>query len=132
MVGVLSACGSSDSGEDVERETGADSSHCPNGPGSRMRAQAAPEVDWHGCDLSHANLRGADLTAADLSRAYLSRANLTGANLTGADLIDVDLTGADLTGVDLTGADLTGALCNNETVWPDGTKGHGTKCPSIG
>ena len=31
---------------------------------------------------------------------------------------------------DLSGAKLTNASCDNDTVWPDGTKGHGTKCPS--
>ena len=97
VVGVLSACGSSDSGEDVEREASAGTEKCDAPPAIR--------VDWSGCDKSGANLSRADLSGANLYRADLRYANLTGANL-------------------------TGVLCDNETFWPDGTKGHGSECPS--
>ena len=153
VVGVVSACGSSDTGEDVEREAqSADSSHCPNK--SDARAQAASNVDWHGCDLSvaylrgaklhSANLRGTDLRYADLIDANLRSANLSGANLSGAtlryadlrgarllgaNLTDAVLTDAVLTGANLSGANLSGVLCNNYTIWPDETRGHGTTCP---
>jgi hypothetical protein len=52
----LGACGSSDFGEDVERKASV-SGQCPNK--SDAAAQAVREVDWHGCDLT-----GADLTYA--------------------------------------------------------------------
>ncbi len=81
LVGVLSACGSSDSGEDVEREAAAGTEKCDAPP--------RRGVDWSGCDKSDANLRGADLTRANLTRAR----------------------------------------CGADTVWPDGTKNHGTTCP---
>jgi len=71
LVGVLSACGSSDSGEDVEREAAAGTGKCDAPPAQR--------VDWSSCDKTGANLRG--------------------------------------------------AVCNDATVWPDGTRGHGKKCP---
>jgi uncharacterized protein YjbI with pentapeptide repeats len=102
VVGVLSACGSSDSGEDVEREAAAGAEKCD--------APAARDVDWSGCDKSGANLSRADLSGANLTVANLYRADLRYANLTGANL--------------------TGVLCDNETFWPDGTKGHGSECPS--
>ena len=66
MVSVLSACGSSDSGEDVEREAAAGTEKCD--------APAARGVDWVGCDKSDTDLRGANLRDA----------NLTGARLLGA------------------------------------------------
>ena len=43
---------------------------CPNDP----TTEAAPGVDWSGCDLRYADLRG----------AHLSDANLSGAGLRGA------------------------------------------------
>ena len=73
VVGVLSACGSSDSGEDVEREAAAGTGECDAPP--------APEVDWSGCDKSDANLRGANLSGAMLIRANLSAADLPRAKL---------------------------------------------------
>jgi len=38
-------------------------------------------VDWHGCDLTGANLSGTNLGLADLANANLSLADLTNANL---------------------------------------------------
>ncbi len=88
---------------------------CPTDPA----AEAAPDVDWSGCDLSGADLSGADLTGADLWGADLTGADLSGATLYGASLQYAVLTGADLDGADLgeaflywadlSGADLTGA-----------------------
>jgi hypothetical protein len=144
VVGVLGACGSSDSGQDVQPEPeAAVSSRCPNP--SDAGAQAVPSVDWEDCDLSGANLSGAVLWDADLTGAHLTGADLTGADLTGADLTGADLTGADLTGAnlsdtnlrdadlsgqDLSDANLNRAICNGNTRWPDGSKGHGSTCPT--
>jgi uncharacterized protein YjbI with pentapeptide repeats len=103
-----------------------------------------------GIDLTRANLHGANLRRAQLRSAHLQkakmdmvvlykselmRAELDGADLSGADLKEADLTGADLRGADLTqaglrGADLTRVRCDDTTVWPDGTRHHGTACPS--
>ena len=66
LVGVLSACGSSDSGEDVEREAAAGTEKCDAPP--------ARGADWPGCDKSGTNLRDADLTDANLSGANLTDA----------------------------------------------------------
>ena len=111
-------------------------------PGARTipSITPAPDVDWHGCDLTglsgyDAHLWGADLTGATLTGAYLYLADLTGATLTGADLTGADLRGADLrfvtltsatlTGADLTGADLTGAdlpsVIYSNTTCPNGS-----------
>jgi len=49
----------------------------------------APEVDWHGCDLTGADLIGANLVGANLSGANLGGAVLTGANLAGANMTGV-------------------------------------------
>jgi uncharacterized protein YjbI with pentapeptide repeats len=74
-------------------------------------------------------------SASAASRQYDVRAQLDGADLTGADLKGSDLTNADLRGADLShavfrDADLTGVKCDDATVWPDGTRHHGTNCPS--
>ena len=106
LAGVFSACGSSDSGEDVEREAAAPPPRC---------VSEGPGADWSDCDRSDANL-----IAAYLSGANLSGANLDYANLSGADLIDTNLTGAKLP---------QAPMCSNGTVWPDGTTGQGSKCP---
>jgi hypothetical protein len=67
-------------------------------------------IDWHGCDLTLANLSGAALPAANLSHANLLVANLRGANLFGADL-----TGANLLAADLTGAQIGHVVWSNTT-----------------
>lgn len=76
---------------------------CPTNPGD----EAAPDVDWSGCDLAGANLWGANLSGANLSGANLSGAGLQNALLPGADLTGADLTEAFLYWANLTGADLT-------------------------
>jgi len=85
-------------------------------------------VDWSGCDKSGANLSG-----VNLDRVNLAEANLVEANLSDAGLFRANLSGGELiqgrTGADLYRARLRDAVCNADTVWPDGTKGHGTKCP---
>jgi len=124
---VLSACGSSDSGEDVEREAAAGTGECDAPPAIR--------VDWSGCDKSGADLARADLWRADLWRATLSDADLSSADLTRADLRKANLLGANLRDANLSGADLGHADhlyragCDPGTVWPDGTRHHGTTCP---
>ena len=106
-------------------------------------------VQAHGADLRHANLqgayllggllRGAHLNDAKMDNAYLYRAELARADLAGADLTAADLTKAKMPRVDLRGADMTFAVlrdtdlseatCNDQTVWPNGTKDHGETCP---
>ena len=112
-------------------------------PEDHCSVPAAPDVDWHDCDLVRAHLgfdtlTHADLTGANLIRADLGMADLTGADLTGADLVgarlfftdltDADLTGADLTGArlltTLTGANLTGANLTDADFSMDGTAPH--------
>ena len=72
MVGVLSACGSSDSGEDVEREappvsdSGEDVEREAAAGTEKCDAPPAPRVDWSGCDKYLANLYRDDLTGARL------------------------------------------------------------------
>ena len=113
------------------------------------RVDAAPQINWSGCDKSGARLRGvnlssavlnharfvkaemshiqlsyASLTSADLSYANLSQANLLGAALNDADLSYAGLRGADLRYADLRGArldaaDLFDARLDN-AIWPDG------------
>jgi len=78
VVGVLSACGSSDSGEDVEREAAAGTEKCDAPPAQR--------VDWSDCDKSGDGLHRADLRSAHLNGADLRSAKLHPANLNGADL----------------------------------------------
>jgi uncharacterized protein YjbI with pentapeptide repeats len=97
-------------------------------------------IDWHGCDLTDANLRNAGLESANLSganlfAAHLIDANLSGTDFTGADLTNsefqgAELTNADLTNANLTNANLTGAVFSNtdvtgvtwnNTICPDGT-----------
>jgi uncharacterized protein YjbI with pentapeptide repeats len=121
LVGVLSACGSSDSGEDGEREAAAGTEKCDAPP--------AWDVDWSGCDKSGARLRSANLYRANLTDANLSGADLSGADLHRASLRYARLEAANLGGANLSGANLNRALCDSTTRWPDGTKGHGTTCP---
>jgi uncharacterized protein YjbI with pentapeptide repeats len=149
VVGVLSACGSSDSGEDVEREAAAGTEKCDHHQGKHALRGVNGGVHWFGCNKSGADLRDADLTranlrntkffdadlsdaklsGADLRSADLTRANLSGADLTGANLDYARLFHADLTGANLSGVSLRGISCSNATVWTDGTKGHRSKCP---
>jgi hypothetical protein len=70
-------------------------------------------VQWQGCDLRQADLRGANLFGANLSSADLSGAILFGADLTGANLTNVNLSGALITNANLTNVDLTGVNLTN-------------------
>ncbi|MBI1349558.1 MAG: hypothetical protein GC156_00395 [Actinomycetales bacterium] len=117
-------------GMTVGGATAASAVTCPTDPTS----EAAPGVDWSGCDLTSANLASVDLTGANLTGANLALADLSGAiltnalmdgvNLGGATvilaqmpgvhlaqgwLLDADLTGAVLSGADLSGAHMFGA-----------------------
>jgi uncharacterized protein YjbI with pentapeptide repeats len=69
------------------------------------------------------------LYSAELARAELPGADLTAANLTKASMRRVDLRGADMTFAVLRDTDLSEARCNDKTVWPNGTNGHGETCP---
>ena len=64
-------------------------------------AQAAPAVDWNGCNLTGRALGRADLREANLGGAILARADLHAANLTRADLRQAHLEAAGLHGATL-------------------------------
>lgn len=95
---------------------------------------AAPRVNWSGCDKQEIRLRGTDLsgsnltyanfTRADLSGSRFRKALLSGANFSQANLNDVDLDGADLSYSDLRGATLVSASLKDavldRTIWQDG------------
>jgi hypothetical protein len=61
-------------------------------------AQAASQVDWHGCDKTDYVLAGADLRSANLSGTRFSGANLSYANFKGARVDGAMFDGANLTG----------------------------------
>ena len=91
-------------------------------------------ANLHGAQFDGANLQGADLKRADLQSAYfpdadLRDADLSGLDLTATSLVRADLQGANLTGVKLVQYSLYRSHCNNATIWPNGTTGHGTACP---
>ena len=89
--------------------SGSSGSTCPTNPG----ADAAPEVDWSGCDIQGANLSGANLSGANLTGANLTGASVTNADLSGVSLSGANLSGANLSGANLDSADLTNANLTN-------------------
>ena len=56
--------------------------------------EAAPGVNWTGCDKSSLNLQNADLSGAILTKVDFSDTNLSGARITDAELNFSDLTHA--------------------------------------
>jgi len=68
--------------------------------------------DFHGVDLSEANLSGAKLSGVNFSHANLSVVNFSGANLMVANLSHASLNVARLTGANLVGANLSHASLN--------------------
>ncbi|MFY9261655.1 MAG: pentapeptide repeat-containing protein [Gallionella sp.] len=88
--------------------------------GINFSAQILQLHDFHGVNLSRANLRGvnlsgaklrgANLSGADLSGADISRADLSGADISRAVLSRADLSRADLSRADLSGADISRAV----------------------
>ena len=75
---------------------------------------AAPESNWHGCNLDGIDLAGANLFESDLGGVSMTSANLRGANLSfssmdGAQLQNSDFTGANLSHASLTNANFKGA-----------------------
>jgi hypothetical protein len=95
---------------------------------------AAPRVNWSGCDKQEILLRGADLSGSNLTYANFSRADLSGsrfrqaklagANFNQANLNDADLDGANLSHSDLRGATLVSASLRDavldRAIWQDG------------
>ena len=65
-------------------------------------------MDYSGCNLTFAYLRGTNLSGANLSGAELTHADFGFANLTGADLSGAELTHANLQAANLSGANLSG------------------------
>lgn len=95
---------------------------------------AAPQVNWSGCDMQEARLRGVDLSGGNLSYANFARADLSGsrlrravlvgvnfnsANLNNANLDGADLSFSDLRGATLVSVSLKGAVLDR-AIWPDG------------
>ena len=74
-----------------------------------------PNCDFHGWDLSGANLSYAYLRKANLSGCDLSNADLSYANLQGADLTNANLTGANLIKAKMNGTKLFGAILPTES-----------------
>lgn len=74
-----------------------------------------PNCDFHGWDLSEANLSYAYLRKANLSGCDLSNADLSYANLQGADLTNANLTGANLIKAKMNGTKLFGAILPTES-----------------
>lgn len=80
------------------------------------QAAPLPRINWNGCIMREAKLRGVDLreaflvetnfVGADLSRARLDSANLSYAKATGANLSRTQLTRAQLIGTNLERANL--------------------------
>ena len=74
--------------------------------------------------LANCDFHGWDLSGANLSYAYLRKANLSGCDLSNADLSHANLRGADLTYANLTGANLTKAKMDGAKIFgailPDG------------
>lgn len=73
-------------------------------------------------DLSYANFHGCDLTQAQLPSAILFRANFESANLKCANLAHTrlnlaNLSGANLVGADFGGANLSGANLHNADIY---------------
>ncbi len=85
---------------------------------SRCAKQAAPEVDWHECNKSGANLTGANLTGANLEKTKLYNTNLNGtifkmANLKRANLNLSNLTNANFESANASSATFINASVNN-------------------
>ena len=74
--------------------------------------------------LANCDFHGLDLSGADLAYSYLRKANLSGCDLSNADLSHANLRGADLTHANLTGANLTKAKMDGAKIFgailPDG------------
>jgi uncharacterized protein YjbI with pentapeptide repeats len=69
----------------------------------------AAGVNWHGCNLTNANLNGATLTGADLGAANLTNATFNNASVGGIILTSANLTGASLTNVNLSSVAMSNA-----------------------
>ena len=73
-------------------------------------------MDYSGCNLTFAYLRGTNLSGANLSGAELTHADFGFANLTGADLSGAELTHANLQAANLSGANLSGVNLSNKNL----------------
>ena len=114
-----------------------DVTQCPNG--AQLGDADLTSAHLEGAHLEFANLQLAYLINANLDLAHLEYAGLQGAHLEGAhlefanlqfaNLEFANLEGANLEGANLEKALLGGAVCDKDTTWPNGKKGHGTECP---
>jgi hypothetical protein len=68
-----------------------------------------PGIDWSGCNLDRADLRGASIVGANLNGASLIGATFQDTVLDGITFVNAILTGASFRGARLWGANLTGA-----------------------
>ena len=81
-----------------------------------LRGTNLSGANLSGAELTHADFGFANLTDADLSSAELTHANLEAADLSGANLTGVDLTNANLRRADLSGANLSGVNLSNKNL----------------
>ena len=79
--------------------------------------EVEPNANLSGTDLA---VEGSSLSWQDLSGRDFSHQDLREACLVGSDLRNADLSGANLSGAKLKGANLCCAVCNDETVFPEG------------
>lgn len=70
---------------------------------------AAPESNWHGCNLDGFDLVGANLFGSDLAAASMTSADLRGANFAWSSMEGVKLQNSDLSGANFTYAYLSNA-----------------------
>jgi uncharacterized protein YjbI with pentapeptide repeats len=109
------------------------------GPNRKLSGFNLNDATLNGSLFQHQRMFRTQMVGAKLNGVSFFDTSMEGANMAGAHLREAHFNGATMTGVDLSGADLTGATqlpasiteatCTNSTIWPDGTKGHGTTCP---
>jgi len=146
-VSLVGCSGGSDSSSDSKSDSSSDTTAGVKNAAENCKAEPAPDVDYHDCDLEGAygdKLTGADLSGANLSGANLELADLTGTNLTGADLSNAKLKFTTLDKTNLTDANLTGVIFGGQegpvfaetAIWSNTTCTDGTvqsvQCPTTG
>lgn len=83
--------------------------------GSNFSKASGEGANLHGADAS-----GSNFTEANFMSAFFYKTKLTRSDFTNANLMQTDLSGADLSEAIFKGTRTDGALCDKETVLPDG------------
>ena len=109
------------------------------GPNLKLRDFILNDATLNGSLIQHQQMTHAQMVGAKLNGVSFFDTVLDDSNMTRAELRDADFNGADMARLELAGADLTGATqlpesiaqakCTDSTIWPDGTSGHGSRCP---